>query len=322
MISTNFGIRMNNPSRGRFLSVDPLTKCYPELTPYSFANNRPINAIDLDGLEPKDSYANYQGHDYGHHYGDSWRYQQVNDKTTSKSYWVASRAINGHYDQEFQYADVGSEFNGYKSFTPEGYRPNSEIFGIYAASLSSFGAAMTKATYTSILYGMSFTGAGVAARLMGHSSIFTLGGLTTFSISQRLIAGGADAGIQYAFSDDGWKSVNWLSTGSQLAFPNPFTTSIAGNTFDLSYNSFKQGSFYKPSLFQKPLENSISTFAGGIGNSFSNGFGKLTEGFGMTLNSDFIGSGTGNTIGNIPGKVEDNGIGIGAAIDRYFNKVK
>ncbi len=306
----------------RFLSVDPLTSSYPELTPYSFANNRPINAIDFDGLEPKDSYANYQGHDFGHYYGDSWRYQQVKDQTTSKSYWVASRFINGHYDQEFQYADVGSDFNGYKSFTPEGYRPNSEIFGIYAAGLSSFGAAMTKATYSSILYGMSFTGAGVAARLMGHSSLFTLRGLTTFSISQRLIAGAADAGIQYAFSDDGWKGVNWLGPAAQMAYPNPFSSSLVGNSFNLSYNSFKNGSYVIPSIIKSPMSSSVSTFGGGLGNSFSNGFGKLSEGFGMTLNSDFIGNATGNTIGNIPGKVEDNGIGIGAAINRYFNKLK
>jgi hypothetical protein len=31
--------------------VDPLTKSYPELTPYQFASNTPIQAIDLDGLE-------------------------------------------------------------------------------------------------------------------------------------------------------------------------------------------------------------------------------------------------------------------------------
>jgi hypothetical protein len=33
------------------LSVDPLTKSYPWYTPYQFAGNKPIAAIDLDGLE-------------------------------------------------------------------------------------------------------------------------------------------------------------------------------------------------------------------------------------------------------------------------------
>lgn len=35
----------------RFMSVDPLTKQFPELTPYQYASNRPIDGIDLDGLE-------------------------------------------------------------------------------------------------------------------------------------------------------------------------------------------------------------------------------------------------------------------------------
>ena len=35
----------------RFLSVDPIGRKYPELTPYQFASNTPIQAIDLDGLE-------------------------------------------------------------------------------------------------------------------------------------------------------------------------------------------------------------------------------------------------------------------------------
>ena len=35
----------------RFISVDPLTKKFPMLTPYQFASNTPIQAIDLDGLE-------------------------------------------------------------------------------------------------------------------------------------------------------------------------------------------------------------------------------------------------------------------------------
>jgi len=47
----DYGFRIYNPSIGRFLSVDPLTRSYPMLTPYQFASNTPIAAIDLDGLE-------------------------------------------------------------------------------------------------------------------------------------------------------------------------------------------------------------------------------------------------------------------------------
>ncbi|HMU05370.1 MAG TPA: RHS repeat-associated core domain-containing protein, partial [Saprospiraceae bacterium] len=47
----DYGFRIYNPSIGKFLSVDPLTKSYPMLTPYQFASNTPIAAVDLDGLE-------------------------------------------------------------------------------------------------------------------------------------------------------------------------------------------------------------------------------------------------------------------------------
>ena len=49
--SIDYGARINDPRLGRFLSVDPLTRKYPYLTPYQFASNTPIWAIDLDGLE-------------------------------------------------------------------------------------------------------------------------------------------------------------------------------------------------------------------------------------------------------------------------------
>lgn len=56
----DYGFRIYDPRLGRFLSVDPLFKGYPWYTPYQFAGNMPIWAIDLDGLEEmkKNSVAN------------------------------------------------------------------------------------------------------------------------------------------------------------------------------------------------------------------------------------------------------------------------
>ncbi len=47
----DYGFRIYSPALGKFLSVDPLTKKYTWLTPYQFAGNCPIWAIDIDGLE-------------------------------------------------------------------------------------------------------------------------------------------------------------------------------------------------------------------------------------------------------------------------------
>jgi hypothetical protein len=46
-------MRIYNPALGRFLSVDPIAKSYPKLTPYQFASNCPIAGVDQDGLEFK-----------------------------------------------------------------------------------------------------------------------------------------------------------------------------------------------------------------------------------------------------------------------------
>lgn len=49
----DYGMRQYNSLLAQFMSVDPITKKYPELTPYQFASNRPIDGIDLDGMEHK-----------------------------------------------------------------------------------------------------------------------------------------------------------------------------------------------------------------------------------------------------------------------------
>jgi len=47
----DYGFGIYNPGLGKFLSVDPITADYPELTPFQFASNTPIAAVDMDGLE-------------------------------------------------------------------------------------------------------------------------------------------------------------------------------------------------------------------------------------------------------------------------------
>lgn len=47
----DYGMRIYDPRIIRFNSVDPITKKYPELTPYQFASNRMIDGVDQDGKE-------------------------------------------------------------------------------------------------------------------------------------------------------------------------------------------------------------------------------------------------------------------------------
>ncbi|OWP74027.1 RHS repeat domain-containing protein [Flavobacterium oreochromis] len=49
--SVNYEARMQDTRVGRFLSIDPLANKFPWYSPYQFAGNTPIQAIDLDGAE-------------------------------------------------------------------------------------------------------------------------------------------------------------------------------------------------------------------------------------------------------------------------------
>lgn len=58
----DYGMRIYDPRLGRFLSVDPVTGDYPWYTPFQFAGNTPIQAIDVDGLEPSYAYKDSRGY--------------------------------------------------------------------------------------------------------------------------------------------------------------------------------------------------------------------------------------------------------------------
>jgi RHS repeat-associated protein len=47
----DYGMRMYDTRVAKFISIDPLTKKYPYYSPYQFAGNKPIQYVDIDGLE-------------------------------------------------------------------------------------------------------------------------------------------------------------------------------------------------------------------------------------------------------------------------------
>ena len=51
--SVNYKFRMHDPRVGRFFAVDPLAPEYPFYSPYAFSGNRVLDAVELEGLEPK-----------------------------------------------------------------------------------------------------------------------------------------------------------------------------------------------------------------------------------------------------------------------------
>jgi RHS repeat-associated protein len=115
----DYGFRIYNPSIGKFLSVDPLTKSYPWYTPYQFAGNMPIWASDLDGLEPDLK-----------HKGNS---QTVNgvDYHKNGSDWIISKLNISYSDFEKALANITRTLNNYIDLGSLGSFNDSEIGGGY-----------------------------------------------------------------------------------------------------------------------------------------------------------------------------------------------
>lgn len=58
---------MHDPRLGRFLSVDPLAKSYPWNSTYAYAENRPIDGVDLEGAEWRSSTTDKGGDPHSPH---------------------------------------------------------------------------------------------------------------------------------------------------------------------------------------------------------------------------------------------------------------
>ncbi|MEL6635560.1 MAG: RHS repeat-associated core domain-containing protein [Bacteroidota bacterium] len=98
----DYGFRLYNPSIAKFLSVDPLTAEYPWYTPYQFAGNMPIVAIDLDGLEPNLSTTSEENEN-GVYAVDEVSFDQTSSKSNA-TFTMGGFRFHGYQD------DAGNEF--------------------------------------------------------------------------------------------------------------------------------------------------------------------------------------------------------------------
>jgi RHS repeat-associated protein len=135
----DYGFRIYDARIAKFLSVDPLTKSYPMLTPYQFASLNPIYMVDIDGLEGE-SYIEYMKVD-----GEEVKVRRVIEVNVHLAVTEDRKNPNGFYAKKgFKKLDkvkekmaktLNSEFNG-KGFMdeendiPVEFRFNIETFNV------------------------------------------------------------------------------------------------------------------------------------------------------------------------------------------------
>ncbi|MBV6419585.1 MAG: hypothetical protein DAHOPDDO_00808 [Ignavibacteriaceae bacterium] len=90
-----FGARYYDNEIGRWLSVDPLSDSYPAWSPYSYAGNNPLNAIDINGM------------DWVYIFGYGWVWELPEVEVTAPAWWrdVANEKLD-RFGAEFNTAQV------------------------------------------------------------------------------------------------------------------------------------------------------------------------------------------------------------------------
>jgi hypothetical protein len=125
-----------DPRIGRFLSVDPLQRKFADLTPYQFAGNTPIQAVDLDGKEPQGFMAYWEARTnpymtkYGYTVQDFYDYETkkvwtvMNYPNTNDYYYWATKYENAHnlfkpYNTSLNKTSAGQWTGLFKEFRPK-----------------------------------------------------------------------------------------------------------------------------------------------------------------------------------------------------------
>jgi RHS repeat-associated protein len=185
----DYGMRVYDPRAARFLSVDPITYQYPELTPYQFASNRPIDGIDQDGLEWMQSIPNsikwkaqikiayakqvyYQNYPtikpYVPNWADNWK--AWNDKQSSTHTWaILSRlAYNSANDAKITITTVVDGKNHASGLDNSGVSDYKERVG---AGINTLSTVVLFAVSAEVKAAMSIP-QGITAEEFKNASVF------------------------------------------------------------------------------------------------------------------------------------------------------
>ncbi|HXB13878.1 MAG TPA: RHS repeat-associated core domain-containing protein, partial [Bacteroidia bacterium] len=104
----DYGMRMYDPRLGRFLSIDPLEKKFAYYSPYMFAGNKPIIAVDVDGLE---EYIVVNEHDVNNQISKT----TITSITNADGQIVMDNKLHPANVQNTKYLIINNSANGSKS---------------------------------------------------------------------------------------------------------------------------------------------------------------------------------------------------------------
>jgi RHS repeat-associated protein len=259
----DYGMRIYDPRLGRFLSVDPISAKFPELSPYQFAGNMPIWAIDLDGLEPlpynewdksgwssidnfnltEGSKSHIKVINFGDMYGDGKKYIAIRDQKEAGKWWHASYEDQiGSYGntQKGNYRLYNPTTEKYEPWIPDGWESDDAQIKSTARHLGEFGGAMENLVIQGTILGITgpLGGAGSwGSRLLLNTTIEV--GVNGRNADAADIVTNSLPGVSGLIGVGAGAFLDWSPTSSQKSlrkFSSPFfpNTSFTNNKSFLS----------------------------------------------------------------------------------------
>ena len=261
----DYGFRLYSPAMGRFLSVDPLTSDYPWYSPYQFAGNKPIWAVDADGAqEDVATYMSFQG---GEPVLSSVRFdpdatplagnyihtitQFVKGNTIRVEYGstndMSIAAVRAKAERNARHAELAA--NGVNLLQAVGNAAgfwfsavNDRLEGGGVTDMREYtgtGSAVLEQSFVEIAdaeidMAIWSSQAALAYFTAGASFSGALG-LSTLGRT-ALINGGTDFASQLYFENGNLGDVNLFGVASSAAFANPFTGGALGNAVSFTGN--------------------------------------------------------------------------------------
>jgi RHS repeat-associated protein len=316
----DYGFRISDPRIGRFLSVDPLAKKYPQLTTYQYASNRPIDGIDQDGLEWMNSKFDYvlEPKRSGDPAADDglirgmwamgWRPVLEEIVITGKSQTGGPSLTTSlvHFSQ------VAVNGMGFAFGLVDKQTWESVGVGFREGSGKRVLDAEIQMTKASLVYGTAVaSGGGSLTGLLSLQSFTTAG----------VVGGAVDGGFQYATTGN-VDDINLTSIGAQIFAKNPYGGALYGTAAKITVGDVK-ASFGNPeSAFGTLVQ---STIFGKKGSSLDNLFldtavnGAGNEISGLLLGGMRVsGSHVEQAVGSLGANTTGNSIGV--TLDKLMKK--
>jgi hypothetical protein len=291
-------MRIYDPRLGRFLSVDPLTLSYPFYTPYQFAGNKPIWAVDLDGAEellsneakPDGTVLRVYGWPDGLRRELDYPNGAMATHIDGDSYWRYSRM--NEYGRSQLYRSKGQGWELYK-----------DEEALYRTSLTS--ADRFRNIMTALVVAPVVIGAGIEGGIIVG---------TQAALGKGLLGGGSDLAVQLAANKGDINQVNWTSVAANVALPNAVLSAGVGSAFEVKQEDIVKGKVGANTILEdKTLSKVITeTAVGAVGNTI----GGHTSDY-MSIGrpvQDAIGTFIGNSVGNVTSTV------VGGALPKKEEK--